>query len=58
MTLNELVDILQQTHVVMNRRATQAIDFSLVVRNWLFGCYIVEFEQNGEDRAQCDNSHH
>jgi DUF1016 N-terminal domain len=52
MTLNELVDILQQTHVVMNRRASQAIDFSLVVRNWLFGCYIVEFEQNGEDRAQ------
>ncbi|WP_438940364.1 DUF1016 N-terminal domain-containing protein, partial [Fusicatenibacter saccharivorans] len=20
-------------------------------RNWLMGCYIVEFEQNGEDRA-------
>jgi len=52
MKLIELVDILQQTHQVMNRRASQAIDISLVVRNWLFGCYIVEFEQNGEDRAQ------
>jgi len=27
------------------------VDVSLVVRNWLFGCYIVEFEQSGADRA-------
>ena len=23
-----------------------------MVRNWLIGCYIIEFEQNGEDRAK------
>ena len=25
---------------------------ALVIRNWLVGAYIVEFEQNGKDRAK------
>ena len=29
----------------------QSVNLSLTARNWLMGCYIVEFEQNGEDRA-------
>lgn len=33
-------------------RAARAVDFSMVVRNWLFGFHIVEFEQRGEDRAE------
>lgn len=28
------------------------MDKALVIRNWLFGWYIVEYEQNGEDRAE------
>jgi hypothetical protein len=28
------------------------VDRSLVVRNWLFGWYIVEYEQRGSDRAE------
>lgn len=33
-------------------QAAHAINLSLTVRNWLIGCYIVEYELHGEDRAQ------
>lgn len=29
-----------------------AVNQSLTIRNWLFGLYIVEYEQNGDDRAK------
>ncbi len=32
-------------------RAAAVVNQSLVIRNWLIGAYIVEFEQHGEDRA-------
>ena len=32
-------------------RAAAAVNQSLVIRNWLIGAYIVEFEQSGEDKA-------
>ncbi len=47
-----LVELCQQTHEETRRSAARAVDRSLVVRNWLFGWYIVEFEQSGEDRAE------
>jgi DUF1016 N-terminal domain/YhcG PDDEXK nuclease domain len=52
MNFDELVQILAQTHRSLQQQSSQVIDFSLVVRNWLFGYYIIEFEQKGEDRAQ------
>ena len=52
MNLENLVHLLAQTHQSLHQRANRAVDFVLVVRNWLFGYYIVEFEQQGEDRAQ------
>ena len=36
----------------MQQRAARSVDTSLVIRNWLFGWYIVEFEQGGSDRAE------
>jgi len=33
-------------------RAAAAVNQALVIRNWLIGAYIVEFEQHGEDRAK------
>ena len=33
-------------------RAAAAVNQSLVIRNWLIGAYIVEFEQRGKDRAR------
>ncbi|MCD4735385.1 MAG: hypothetical protein K8R53_05045, partial [Bacteroidales bacterium] len=32
--------------------AANAVNRALTVRNWLIGYYIVEFEQNGKDRAE------
>jgi len=36
----------------MQTRAARRVDIAMVIRNWLFGWYIVEFEQNGADRAE------
>ncbi len=33
-------------------RAAVAVNKALVIRNWLVGAYIVEFEQRGQDRAR------
>ncbi len=51
MNFEQLVSLCQQTHEEIQRRAVRAVNTSLVMRNWLFGYYLVEFEQNGEDRA-------
>ena len=42
-----LVELCQRTHEETRRSAARAVDRSLVVRNWLFGWYIVEFEGGG-----------
>ena len=36
----------------MVTRVATAANQALVLRNWLVGAYIVEFEQNGADRAK------
>ncbi len=46
-----LVELCRRTHEEMRGFAARAVDGYLVVRNWLFGWYIVEYEQNGSDRA-------
>lgn len=51
MNFKQLLNALQGTHEASQRRAAYAVDRFLVVRNWLFGFYIVEYEQSGEDRA-------
>ena len=48
----ELIDNVYQTHSLLQQNAQKAINLNLTIRNWLIGCYIVEFEQNGEDRAK------
>ena len=35
----------------LQAQAAHAVNLALTSRNWLMGCYIVEFEQNGEDHA-------
>ena len=51
MKFKQLIDIIRKTHFSLQQRAVSAVDRNLTVRNWLIGFYIVEFEQNGEDRA-------
>ena len=47
-----LVELCRRTHEKTRRLAARAVDRSLVARNWLFGWYIVEYEQHGADRAE------
>jgi len=47
-----LVGLFEETHRALQARAARSVDVALVVRNWLFGYYIVEYEQGGVDRAQ------
>ncbi|MEI6423111.1 MAG: DUF1016 N-terminal domain-containing protein, partial [Lentisphaerota bacterium] len=48
----QLVDLCRLTHEEMQSRAGRSVDAFLVIRNWLFGWYIVEYEQKGADRAE------
>ncbi|NOQ23472.1 MAG: DUF1016 family protein [Candidatus Aegiribacteria sp.] len=47
-----LVNVIRQTHEYMAIQAGRAVNISLTMRNWVIGCYIREYEQNGEDRAE------
>ena len=47
-----LVELCRRTHEETRRSAARAVDRSLVVRNWLFGWYIVEFEGGGATRRE------
>lgn len=47
-----LVKAISQANTGMVARAASAVNQALVLRNWLVGAYIVEFEQHGADRAK------
>lgn len=53
---NNLVTTIQQLHKQLQQTAVNAINQMLTLRNWLIGYYIVEFEQNGKDRAEYGKS--
>jgi hypothetical protein len=46
-----LIATVEQVHLNLLASAANAVNKSLTIRNWLIGYFIVEFEQNGEDRA-------
>ncbi len=52
MNFQSLTRQLQHAHDTMQKRAGSAVNLSHTLRNWLFGHYIVEFEQQGEDYAE------
>ena len=52
MNFESLVGRINQVQDVLQAQAVHAINLALTARNWLVGYYIVEFEQNGEDRAK------
>ena len=51
MDFEELIALCRDTHEEIARRTVRIADTWLAARNWLLGWYIVEFEQNGSDRA-------
>lgn len=52
MNFDNLIQSITTTDSVLQTEASKAINRALTARNWLIGLYIVEFEQNGEDRAK------
>jgi predicted nuclease of restriction endonuclease-like (RecB) superfamily len=48
----KLLELFKQTQTSMQIQAGRSVDTALVVRNWLFGWYIVEFENGGAERAE------
>ncbi len=52
MNYQQLLALFKETHQELQQRAARSVDTSLVIRNWLFGWYIVEFEQGGAERAE------
>jgi len=52
MQFSDLINVVQGLDDALRRRAAKAVNVSLTARNWLIGAWIVEFEQNGEDRAR------
>ncbi|HME43910.1 MAG TPA: PDDEXK nuclease domain-containing protein [Syntrophorhabdales bacterium] len=47
-----LVNAIRQMHDHLSAQASKAVNISVTIRNWLIGCYIREYEQNGTDRAR------
>lgn len=52
MNFNDLQQNIRHISGTFRQNAVAAVNTHLTVRNWLVGFYIVEFEQNGEDRAK------
>lgn len=49
---NTLTLSIREIHKELTSQAGRAVNMSLTLRNWLIGCYIQEYEQNGSDRAK------
>jgi predicted nuclease of restriction endonuclease-like (RecB) superfamily len=51
MSYKLLISSIAEVHARTQADAAGAVNRHLTLRNWFIGAYIVEFEQNGEDRA-------
>ena len=49
---NNLSTQVLKVHDVLYQQAVRAVNTHITIRNWIIGYYIVEFEQNGSDRAK------
>lgn len=51
MEIKSLVAAIQHVHRQTQKSALQQVNYSLTLRNWLIGYYLVEFEQKGKLKA-------
>jgi hypothetical protein len=51
MSYELLISSIAEVHARTQAGAAGVVNRYLTLRNWFIGAYIVEFEQNGEDRA-------
>ncbi len=56
MNFNKLIQSFQDTHKIFQSRAFQSVNMNLTLRNWIYGMYIFEYEQNGQDKANYGES--
>jgi len=52
MNFKGLIHTLLGINDTLQKESLKAVNLSLTLRNWYFGLYIFEFEQNGNDRAE------
>ena len=52
MNYDALISSITEAHQHAQAGAAGAVNRHLILRNWLIGAWLVEFEQNGEDRAK------
>ena len=52
MILDHLVNSILSVNTALRNTAAKAINKCVTARNWLIGYYIVNYEQNGEDKAE------
>ena len=56
MKFKDLITTLATVNEELKEQSLRAVNSSLTLRNWFFGYYIFEFEQNGKDRAEYGNA--
>ena len=52
MNFKKLISTLSNINEKLREESLKAVNLSLTLRNWYFGFYIFEFEQNGKNRAE------
>lgn len=52
MNLPKLLSSILETHRWFSTQATRQINTAMILRNWLIGMYLFEYEQKGQDRAE------
>lgn len=52
MTFKNLISNINEIHNTLQIKALQSVSVNLTIRNYIIGHYIVEYEQNGNDRAE------
>jgi len=50
--ITQLALLIEETHIFFICQVKKQVNTSLTLRNWLIGYYIIEYEQNGTDRAE------
>ena len=55
MTFDNLIGKIEDIHLAAQQGAARSINRWLTERNWLVGYQLVEYEQNGQDRAEYGN---
>lgn len=51
MNFDNLTTRIKEIQTQLSQQVAHSVNIAVSTRNWLIGCYIVEYEQNGDDRS-------